>query len=97
MAAEVTVRLPHQLRERARGRSSLTVQASTVREALQALDKECPGMTFSICHENGELRPFVNVFVGPEDVKYLQGMNTPVDGTQVIHIIHSVAGGAQPP
>ena len=55
-----------------------------------------PGLTFSICEETGDLRPFVNVFVGQESVRFLQGIDTPVAPGDVVHIIHSVAGGATP-
>lgn len=64
-----------------------------MREIIQALDRDYPGLHFNICHETGELRPFVNIFVGNEDVRYLEGLDTPVDPAQTIHIFHSVAGG----
>ena len=91
---KVTVVLPHQLRERAGGSRTLSVTATTVREAIRALDHAYPGMTFSICEETGDLRPFVNVFVGDESVRFLQGMDTPITSGDVVHIIHSVAGGS---
>ncbi len=90
---EVEVVLPHQLRARAGGARSVRVQGSSVRELVDALDREVPGLAFSICHETGELRPYVNVFVGQENVRFLQGIDTPVRPGEVVHIIHSVAGG----
>lgn len=91
----ITVLLPHQLRERAGGARSIALSAATVREAIRSLDDYHPGLVFSICQETGELRPFVNVFVGQEDVRYLQGLDTPVREGDVVHIIHSVAGGSK--
>ena len=48
----------------------------------------------NICHETGELRPFVNIFLEKEDVRWLQGLDTPVHPGATVHIFHSVAGGA---
>ena len=89
----VTVRIPSALLNRTGNRRSVAVEGHTVREIIEALERDYPGLRFNICHETGELRPFVNIFVGTEEVRFLQGLNTPVDPTQTVHIIHSVAGG----
>ncbi len=91
----VTVVLPHQLRQEAGGVRSVTSNATTVREMLNELDSRFPGMKFRFCQETGELRPFVNVFVGSENVRYLDGLDSRLRSGDVVHIIHSVAGGAQ--
>lgn len=91
--SDVIVILPQQLRERADGARSLKVAGSTVRDVIRAVDDRCPGLIFSICYETGELRRFVNVFVGEENIRFLQGMETPIEPGAVVHIIHSVAGG----
>ena len=90
--ATSTVVLPYQLRDRSGGARSVEVEGDTVRDLIDNLDRRWPGLKFSICHETGDLRPFVNVFVGPEDIRYLSGLDTPARG-QTVHIIHSVAGG----
>jgi molybdopterin converting factor small subunit len=64
-----------------------------VREVIASLEAGFPGLGFHICHETGELRPFVNIFVGEENVRFLQGLDTPVEPGTALHIIHSVAGG----
>src|SRR5579884_1540836 len=91
---EVSVQLPHQLRPRLQGARSVQVQAATVGEAIAALEERFPGITFSLCHETGEIRRFVNVFVGVEDIRYLQGLDTRLESGQTVFIFHSVAGGA---
>jgi sulfur-carrier protein len=93
-SGSITVVLPHQIREQVGGRRSLTVAPGTVRQILQALDELCPGLIFRICYETGEIRPFVNVFVASENIKYLHGLDTLVANGATVHIIHSVAGGA---
>ena len=89
----VSVRIPGQLLARTNRRSTVQVTGRTIREIIQALDGEYPGLGFNICHETGELRPFVNVFLDTEDVRWLQGLDTPVRPGATVHIFHSVAGG----
>lgn len=89
----VTVHLPPALRHRARDQRRVQVPPGTVREVIAALDREYPGLGFNLCHETGELRPYVNIFVGQENIRHLQGLETPVTPGTPIHVLHSVAGG----
>ena len=77
--------------------SGATLVPVTVAAALMgviaALDAQYPGLRFNLCHETGELRPFVNIFLEGESVRFLQGLDTPLMGGATVHIIHSVAGG----
>ena len=93
MNDSVTVRLPPALRDRASGQRSVAVNGRTVREIIDAREASHPGLRFNLCHETGELRPFVNVFLDQENVRYLQGLDTPVQPGATVHIFHSVAGG----
>jgi sulfur-carrier protein len=89
----VTVLLPGALAEQVGGARAVQVAGSTVREVVHALDAEWPGMAFRLCYETGELRAFVNVFVNGRNVRYLQGLETPVAAGATLHILPSVAGG----
>jgi sulfur-carrier protein len=89
----VTVILPHVLRAKIGNRKSVTLAGSTIREIIDALDHDFPGLRFNVCHETGELRPYVNIFLDREDIRYLQGLDTPVRTGATIHILQSVAGG----
>jgi molybdopterin converting factor small subunit len=89
----VTVRIPTQLRELAGGASEVSVDGSTVAEILGGLDSAHPGFAGRIFDENGQLRRFVNVFVADEDIRFLQGVDTPVAGGQTVSIVPAVAGG----
>lgn len=91
---EVTVRVPAQLRTLTGGAGELRVEASTVGEALKALDAAHPGMAERIFDESGALRRFVNVFLAEEDVRFLDGMQTPLAPGAVLSIVPAVAGGA---
>ena len=88
-----TVNLPHVLRPKIGNRKSVTVAGSTIREIIDALDHDYPGLRFNLCHETGELRPFVNIFLDRENIRYLQGLDTPVHTGATIYVLQSVAGG----
>jgi molybdopterin synthase sulfur carrier subunit len=89
----VTVRVPSALLSRTGNHRSVTVVGGTVREIIDALERDYPGLRFNVCHETGEIRPYVNIFVQAENVRYLQGLDTPVRAGTTVHIVHSVAGG----
>jgi sulfur-carrier protein len=88
-----SVRIPTPLRNATGGEAVVTVDASTVREMVADLERQHPGIRERICEESGEIRRFVNVFVGDEDIRFLKGLDTEIPpGTQV-SIIPAVAGG----
>ena len=89
----VTVRVPTQLRTLTNGAGEVTVEGSTVGEVLKALDASHPGFAGRLFDDAGHLRRFVNVFVADEDVRFLQGLDTPVPDDQTLSIIPAVAGG----
>ena len=89
----VTVSLPIALRAKTGHRASVLVAGQTVREIIDALDQGFPGLRFHLCYETGELRPFVNIFVEREHIRFLQGLDTPVSPGAKVHILASVAGG----
>jgi molybdopterin synthase sulfur carrier subunit len=88
-----TVRIPSQLRPLSGGAGEIQLDGSTVGEVLKALDSAHPGFGDRIFEENGNLRRFVNVFLADEDVRFLQGLGTPVADGQTISIVPAVAGG----
>ena len=90
----VTVRVPAQLRTLCGGASQVEVEGSTVGEALKALDAAHPGFADRLFDESGALRRFVNVFLAEEDVRFLDGLATPVSDGQTLSIVPAVAGGA---
>jgi len=89
----VTVRIPTQLRNLSGNAAEVQVEAGTVAEALKALDAAHPGFGERIFDDSGELRRFVNVFLADEDIRFLQGVDTPITDGQVVSIIPAVAGG----
>jgi sulfur-carrier protein len=89
----VTVRIPTQLRSLSGGAGEVQIEGSTVAEVLKGLDGAHPGFGERLFDDAGELRRFVNVFVADEDIRFLQGVDTPVNDGQVLSIIPAVAGG----
>jgi sulfur-carrier protein len=89
----VTIRIPTQLRTLAGGASEVSVEGGTVAEALKALDAAHPGFGERLFDEGGGLRRFVNVFVADEDIRFLDGVATPLTDGTVVSIVPAVAGG----
>jgi molybdopterin converting factor small subunit len=89
----VTVRIPTQLRNLSGNSAEVQVEAGTVAEALKALDAAHAGFAERLFDESGALRRFVNVFLADEDIRFLQGVDTPVTEGQVVSIVPAVAGG----
>jgi len=88
-----TVRIPTQLRTLTAGEGTVTVGGATVGEVLKALEAAHPGMAERLFDDAGALRRFVNVFVADNDVRFEQGLDTPVAEAQTVSIIPAVAGG----
>ena len=88
-----TIRIPTQLRSLSEGAAEVAVDGADVGAALKALDAKYPGFHGRLFDDDGKLRRFVNVFVADEDVRFLQGLDTPVADGQVVSIIPAVAGG----
>ncbi|MDA8058322.1 MAG: MoaD/ThiS family protein [Actinomycetota bacterium] len=89
----VKVRVPAQLRTLTGGVGEVLVDGGTVGEVLKALDAAHPGFAERLFDESGQLRRFVNVFLSDEDVRFLEGLATPVADGQTISIVPAVAGG----
>jgi molybdopterin converting factor small subunit len=91
--SSITVSLPTILRAKVGNRASVTVVGDTVRDIIHALEQDFPGLRFNLCYETGELRPYVNVFLNSANIRYLQGLDTPVPAGTRIRILQAVAGG----
>ena len=87
------VRIPTQLRTLSGGAGEVTIDGSTVGEVLKGLDAAHPGFGERLFDDSGALRRFVNVFLDDEDVRFLEGLDTPVAEKQTLSIVPAVAGG----
>jgi molybdopterin synthase sulfur carrier subunit len=89
----VNIRIPTQLRTLTGGAGEVSVEGSTVGEVLKALDGAHAGFADRLFDDGGGLRRFVNVFLDDEDVRFLDGLATPVADGQTLSIVPAVAGG----
>ena len=89
----VRVKIPTPLRKFTDGADTVALDGANVGEVLQALDAKHPGLLDKICDKNGNVRRFINVYAGDDDIRFLDGLQTAVsDGTE-ISVIPAIAGG----
>ena len=89
----VKVRIPTQLRTLTSGAAEIEAQGATVSEVVQSLDALCPGIAERLLDGDGTLRRFINLYVDDEDVRFQNGLDTPVPERGTVSIIPAVAGG----
>jgi molybdopterin converting factor small subunit len=87
------LRIPTPLRAYTNGQSDVPVSGQTVADAMTDLTSRYPAIKPHIFKESGELRAFVNLFKGEENVSELQGLQTPLGDNDRLLIIPSIAGG----
>lgn len=90
----VQVRIPTPLRRLTNDQDVVTVEASTVAEMIEKLEEQFPGIKQRLCDEDGQLRQFVNIFVDGEDIRFLNGLETPLKEASEVSIIPAIAGGS---
>jgi molybdopterin synthase sulfur carrier subunit len=89
----ITIKLPTQLREAAGNQTEAKVDGTTVGEALDSLYAQHGELRQRMADDGGGLRRFVNVYVGGEDIRFLDGLDTPVSDGDELTILPAVAGG----
>ncbi len=87
------LRVPTPLRSYVNGQTEVSVQGDTVAAALNDLVENYPALKPHLFNGNGELRPFVNLFLGDENIRELQGVKTPVEENDRLMLVPSIAGG----
>jgi molybdopterin converting factor small subunit len=92
MLIMATIRIPTPLRTYTNGSTTVLVKGHTVGEALQDLTRQHPDLSEHL-FDNGKLRNFVNVFLGEDDIRYLDGEATALEAGDKLRIIPSIAGG----
>ena len=89
-----TVRIPPTLRAETGGERQVSATGSTVREVLDDLMARFPGLRSQLV-EDDDIAPFVNVYVEGEDVRTLDGLDTPVEPGQTVILLPAMAGGGR--
>jgi molybdopterin converting factor small subunit len=89
----VTVRIPTPLRTLTGGEEQVQVPGATLREVIETLEKKHPGIKDRLLDDKG-VRRFVNIYVGDEDVRFLDGLETKVSSGTEVSIVPAIAGGS---
>ena len=90
-----TVYIPTPLRRLTGNQSKIEIEASNVGEVLITLDSTYPGIGERIFDDQGNVKRFINVFVNDDEMRTLQGLDTPVRSGDRISIVPAMAGGSR--
>jgi molybdopterin converting factor small subunit len=89
---ETIVRIPAPLRTLTGGKDEVTATGATLADVIEDLERKHPGLKDRLLDQKG-VRRFVNIFVGDEDVRFLDGLQTELKAGEAISIIPAIAGG----
>ena len=88
-----TLKIPTPLRSYTNGQTEVPVSGTTVEQAIQSLMTQFPPLRPHLTNSAGQLRPFVNLFLGEDNIKDLKGLDTPLGLDDILRLVPSVAGG----
>ena len=88
-----TVFIPSSLRRYTAGQSKAQVSGGTINDVLEDLERQYPGVKSRLCDDSGQIKRYVNVFVNDEEIRALQGGQTPVADKDEVSIVPAMAGG----
>ena len=88
----ITVRIPTPLRTLTQGKDEVEAAGKTVRDIIEDLEKNYPGLRERLLDDKG-VRRFVNIYVGDEDIRFLDGLETKLKAGDEISIVPAIAGG----
>ncbi len=89
----VTVRIPGPLRKITEGADKVQMDGEDLTQLITALEAQYPGMQERLLDDSGELRYFVNLYLNNEDIRFLDGLKTPIKSGDEVSIVPAVAGG----
>ena len=89
----VKVLIPTALQKFTNNQATLECGGTSVAELLESLEQSCPGIKSRLCDETGQPRRFLNLYVNSEDIRFLEGTDTPLNEGDELSIVPAVAGG----
>ncbi len=89
----VKVRVPTPLQKLTGDKSEVSAEGKTIKEVIDNMEGNFPGIKERLYSEEGELRKFINIYINEEDIRFLQSDDTEVNDNDVISIIPAIAGG----
>ena len=87
------LKMPASLRPYLNGLTEIPISGTNVGEAVESLLVQFPAMRPHLTDREGNLRPFVNFYIAEQNVRDLQGLNTPLESKDVLNLVPSIAGG----
>ena len=87
------IRIPTPLRKLTNDQEIVETNGANLAEAIDAMEKDFPGIKDRICDEQGQIRRFVNIYVNGEDVRFMDNVNTRLNAGDEVSIVPAVAGG----
>lgn len=89
----IKIRIPTPLQKITQNKSEVDGEGSTIKELIENLEKNYPGIKERLYAEDGKLRRFINIYVNEEDIRFLKGDETEIKDGDEISIIPAIAGG----
>lgn len=89
----IKVRIPTPLQKLTKDKAEIEAEGGDIRELIEDLERNFPGIKARLCDEKGALRRFINFYVNEEDIRFLQKDNTPLKDGDEVSIIPAIAGG----
>jgi len=89
----ITVRIPTPLQKITRNKAEIKSQGPNIKELIDNLERDFPGLKDRICDEKGNVRRFINIYVNEEDVRFLKQDRTSLKDGDEVSIIPAIAGG----
>lgn len=89
----VKVRIPGPLQKLTQDKAEVEVNATSIQELIDNLNRSYPGVKDRICDEAGQIRRFVNIFLNEEDIRFLSREKTPLKDGDEVSILPAIAGG----
>jgi molybdopterin synthase sulfur carrier subunit len=89
----VRVLIPTPLQRLTQNQAEVSAEGGDIRELIEYLERQFPGVKARLCDEQGALRRFVNIYVNEEDIRFLKGDMTPLKDGDEVSIVPAIAGG----
>ena len=89
----VSVLIPTPLRKFTNNEETVSVPAGTIADLIASLEAQYPGIKARLTDDTGELRRFINIYVNEEDIRFLEGKDTPIKEGDAVSIVPAIAGG----
>ena len=90
----VTVYIPTPLRKLTHNQAEVALEAATISQLVDGLEGSYEGLAEKLLDEGGEIRRYVNIFVNDEDIRFLDGKDTPLNDGDSVSIVPAIAGGS---